>query len=323
MLPTFDIAAELDAGSDLAERLSLSKAETLLNRVRRTFPSLVVHDSRLEQSGGDHLMLIVDDDYAFRFPRRETQDLGFEIEVLRRLRHRSPVAVPAYDYVDPMHRFAGYRFIDGQPLTRDTFARLGRSAQDDVLGCAVDFLRVLHDLPQADATWSGSWPTTWSAAQFADRGLSQRLPLLARHVPQLAAPVAAFFEAYRLDRAGRLAIVHGDLVGEHMLIDRAGSTLVGIIDFGDVALGDPAQDLLGFWSYGAEAIARVIGRYDPRGDDPDLLRRSHNHFVRYRLDQLFERLRSTPAADTSADVAEIQALLAASPTNHPTDHRRR
>lgn len=311
MLLEFDTAGCMNTDASPARAADRFSPGGLLARVRQALPELAIHSSRLEQSGGDHLVLVVNDEQAFRFPREGVHDLRFEVEVLRQLRSRSPIAVPAYDHVDPAGRFAGYRFIDGHALTGARFVKLGKAAQAVVLDAAAAFLVALHDLPQAEVDCSGSWPRTWTAAQYADRGLSERLPSIIRHAPQLADRVEAFYEAYRHDRPEHLAIVHGDLVGEHLLIDAAGS-LVGIIDFGDVALGDPAQDLLGFWSYGAEAVAHIARRYDPRRSDPNLLRRSRNHFVRYSIDNLFECLRSGTAAQQAAHVAAVEALLTTS-----------
>jgi aminoglycoside phosphotransferase (APT) family kinase protein len=310
MLLDFDTAGSMDAG--LPAAADRCAPVSLLDRVRQAFPTLVVHRSRVEHSGGDHLVLVVNDDHAFRFPRAGMHGLGFEVAVLRQLGHRSPVPVPAYRHVDPAGRLAGYRFIEGEALTAERFLRLEASARTTVLDAAAAFLTALHDLPRADIAWTGPWPRTWTAAQFAERALTRRLPLIAGHAPHLARPVEAFFVSYRLDAPDRLAIVHGDLVGEHMLLDRSGSRLAGIIDFGDVALGDPAQDLLGFWSYGGDVVAHVVDRYDPHRADPDLLRRSRNHFVRYRIDDLFECLASGRGAGDSARVAAVEALLSGS-----------
>ena len=311
MLLEFGTAQDID-GAVLNTTAASTADCRLLDVVRETYPKLAVQTSRLDQSGGDHLLLIVNDDLAFRFPRVGIHDLGLEIELLRQLRHRSSLQLPTYDYVDPDGRFGGYRFIDGLALTTERFGALGAARQATVLADAAQFLVALHDLPQAAVAWSGDWPRTWTAAQFADRFLTERLPIMIARAPQLAGPLKAFYENYRLDCPQHLAIVHGDLVCEHLLIDRAGSSLVGIIDFGDVALGDPAQDLLGFWNYGHDAVARIVKRYDPHRADPGLLRRSHNHFVRYRTDRLVEELSLGTRPGTSEHIAALQALLTSS-----------
>lgn len=103
--------------------------------------------------------------------------------------------------------------------------------------------------------------------------------------------------------------MHGDLVPEHILLDEKTGQLSGIIDFGDVALGDPAQDFLGFWTYGEDTACRIIDLYCSDSTDPGLLRRSRNHFIRYRLDQLYENI-GNAEFDLPGAVAEIEALVA-------------
>jgi aminoglycoside phosphotransferase (APT) family kinase protein len=316
MLLEFETAQCID---DVSARAATAAATDcrLLGLVRETFPKLAIQTSRLDQSGGDHLLLIVNDELAFRFPRAGMHDLGLEIEVLRQLRDRSPLQLPTYDYVDLDGRFGGYRFIDGVALTPERFGALGVARQTKVLTEAAQFLVALHDLPQAEVAWAGDWPRTWTAAQFAARFLIERLPIMIEYAPQLAGPLEAFYESYRLDCPQHLPIVHGDLVCEHLLIDLARSSLAGIIDFGDVALGDPAQDLLGFWNYGHDAVARIVERYDPSSHDPGVLRRSHNHFIRYQIDRLFEALPPGTEPGTSKNIAALRALLTTSTRYDP------
>ena len=105
-----------------------------------------------------------------------------------------------------------------------------------------------------------------------------------------------------------MAVVHGDLVTDHILVEDGGEHLAGIIDFGDVGLGDPALDLAGCWGYGHGPMLRLIERYGSA--DGDLFNRSHNHFIRRRIDLLFEQLSEGGAADIIERAAsELTALL--------------
>ena len=92
-------------------------------------------------------------------------------------------------------------------------------------------------------------------------------------------------------------------MSEHLLVDAAGQQLSGVIDFGDVGLGDPAHDLLGFWTYGVAAVERVIAGYAFKHGDAGLLLRSHRAWARYRVDQLWQALRwdEPEQADAAAD----------------------
>ena len=61
-------------------------------------------------------------------------------------------------------------------------------------------------------------------------------------------------------------LVHDDLGAEHILVDAARSSLTGIIDWGDMALHDPAWDFIGlvFWTGYPRARAALL-----RSEYPD------------------------------------------------------
>ena len=284
------------------------QSNQLAELVEAAFPDLRLGKRRLERSGGDHLLLIVDEHFAFRFPRTGMHSLNLEIAVLERLQRHSSVPTPAYQYVDPSGRFAGYPFIKGTALTPARFAGLAEHLQNDVLVTAGMFLTELHGLAASSIAPLQEWPSTWTAAEYADRGVTEHLPLIAVQMPVQACRVAEFYNRYRDVAPPQRVVVHGDLVVEHVLLNDATEQLSGIIDFGDVALGDPAQDFLGFWAFGAEAVGRVMDMYRPAVADLNLLARSRDHFVRYRLDRMFEGLSSGDRMARSI-AAEIDTLL--------------
>lgn len=47
-------------------------------------------------------------------------------------------------------------------------------------------------------------------------------------------------------------LVHGDLAAEHILYDAATRSISGVIDWSDVAIGDPSVDLAGVFHWGGE-----------------------------------------------------------------------
>ena len=304
-LPPGDI---VDAGADgvLAQRL--------WQQVRTAFPDLPGSRFRLEKAGGDHLLLVVDEDRVFRFPRPGNHGLALEIKVLERLRARARVPVPAYDIVDPNGRFASYRLIAGSPLTPSTFSALPVETGQAAVAEAVTLLKSLHMLDPGTVDFRDAWPRMWSAAQFADRIETTRFPVLTDRLPILACPLDAFLRRYRADREPRVVIVHGDLVDDHLLVDEHTGCLTGIIDFSDVALGDPAHDLLGFWAYGQATATHAVRTYGQTKADPMLATRSRNHFIRYRIDRLYEMITDGKSGETIAEAAEVvENLLAVQP----------
>lgn len=287
-------------------------ARELAAQVRSAFPDLSFSTARVEERGGDHRVLLLDATYAFRFPRAATHDLSVEIAVLAALRGRCGIAVPDYLFVDPAGRFAGYRFIAGDELTPRRFALLPADVRDHVLDQAGRFLAVLHGMVPEDVLPAGLWPTIGT---HAGRNARERTPpRIARAFPELALLIDLSCGDHPGDVTARGVVVHGDLVDDHMLLAPGGGALAGIIDFGDVALGDPARDFLGFWAYGPRAVARVITAYIAAGGagaDDDLHDRSRRAFLRYRIDRFAELLRSDGKDAAARSLPEMIALLSA------------
>jgi hypothetical protein len=176
--------------------------------------------------GYDFEVAIVDDGWVFRFPRRSGVEEALELEtlVLPALAPSLPVLVPSFEYVSHSPFFVGYRVIRGEPLV-----------DEDGEGVRA-FLDALHafdtsELPVATEDWVEAYRN--QCAEFE----------------RLVFPV---LDSDRRTRARRLfadvetlsgfepALLHADLGPEHLLV-RDGR-LVGVIDWGDMRVGDPALD---------------------------------------------------------------------------------
>jgi aminoglycoside phosphotransferase (APT) family kinase protein len=84
---------------------------------------------------------------------------------------------------------------------------------------------------------------------------------------QTRAWVAATRDAFLAELAragGPVALLHHDLATEHILVDPAGAWITGVIDWGDVWIGDPAMDLAGFaHACDAATLDAVLAAYGP------------------------------------------------------------
>lgn len=282
-------------------------ADMLADRVRSTFPEVTFLRAELEERGGDHRVLILDSGYAFRFPRRYYQRarLGSEIATLAVLERCSPLALPRYRFVDPAGEFAGYPFIAGSELTTERFARLGPPARARIMAELGRFLRVLHGLaPDAQMLATGC-----DTAALVAEARATTLPIVADYRPQLGERLAAFYAAYPVARDCPACVLHGDLVDDHILLAPDQTRLAGIIDFGDVRIGDPAEDLMFMWSYGEAAMAQLLDAYRRDGGDPELADRSCWAHVRFRADRLAAALRDRDKGDDVDAAADALGRL--------------
>jgi aminoglycoside phosphotransferase (APT) family kinase protein len=178
------------------------------------------------EDGYDFYVAIIDDEWVFRFPRRSgvEEALEREIAVLPKLAQALPASIPSFEYVTRNPLFVGYRLLRGQPLV-----------DEDAEGVRA-FLEALHATPSSALPverhdWVGAYRE--QCAEFE----------------RLVFPV--------IDRDGRVrarrlfgevetlvgfnpSLIHADLGPEHLLV-RDGR-LAGVIDWGDMRVGDPALD---------------------------------------------------------------------------------
>jgi aminoglycoside phosphotransferase (APT) family kinase protein len=252
------------------------------------FADLARRPVRFLAAGWDNAVYVVDERWAFRFPRRAIALPGIrrEIEVLPELAPMLPAPVPEPTHIGrPSDRypwpFYGAPLLPGAELGTGSLDSDRRDALAADLG---RFLRALH-APELATRFANRLPT--DPMRRAD--MPHRVPIARDWLTQAAglglwdadqdARAAELLEAaVRLPPPApeALRLAHGDLHLRHVLVDDR-ARLAGIIDWGDMCLADPAIDLSLAWSafdgaardefacaYGpvdraAETRARVLG----------------------------------------------------------------
>lgn len=185
---------------------------------------------------------------AFRFPRRAMAVSLVETEgrVLGWLGPRLPLQAPVparFGRPTPAfpHPFWGYPLVPGRTGDRAALDAAGRRAAAPTIA---GFLRALHGLDAGEAARQGV-PADLVRHQTprSAQAAIGRLPALAgtRWADRIEAARAVLAEPPPSVR-GASTVLHGDLYARHLLFDDADRPS-GVIDWGDVCLGDPAIDL--------------------------------------------------------------------------------
>ena len=241
--------------------------------IEEQFPELPARSVELSGTGWDNAAFIVDKAWVFRFPRREVAvDLiATEAAVLPSLAPHLPLPIPVPACVGvPSERFpwpfVGYRRIEGETADR---ALLDDGLRADAARPLAAFLRALHDRPADELAALGLSGDTMKRLD-----LDYRIDRLHENLRALEAlglvddPGAWRWVIEDLPAGwtpGTGTVVHGDLYARHFLVDADG-TPCGVIDWGDVHLGDAAVDLSlahGFLPASAHADFRAgYGRID-------------------------------------------------------------
>lgn len=230
--------------------------ETATALIRGQFPGLAFAEAQHYAAGWDNTVVLLDDAWVFRFPRRRIAlpGIGREIAWLPWLADRVGLPVPIPEFVGDHD---GWPFWGGRHLIGD---ELAHSPDVDRIPVAAEvgrFLARLHALrPFADLPVD-----PFGRADSADRAGR------ARDVLNDLAALGLWSGDARIDAiltdgshlgsvSGPVVISHGDLYARHVLID--GGTVGGIIDWGDLCLAAPAVDLAIAFSAFTGAARRAL-----------------------------------------------------------------
>lgn len=219
-------------------------------------------------SGWDSFVLEVDGEYIFRFPLREDVRARQRTEavLLPELSRwlTLPIPFPEFINLDGPELggcFLGYRKIEGQPLEAEFTHMPSISPQIGL------FLSELHGLPihiPAIAAISDLDQKGWKnrEQEFFSGVQARVLPLLK---PPQRKQLRRVWEGYlenQVNFSFPPAVIHCDLGEEHILCDPNRQSVTGVIDWGDVTVGDPAMDFVGLYSAGGiEFVKKVLKNY--------------------------------------------------------------
>jgi aminoglycoside phosphotransferase (APT) family kinase protein len=231
--------AEFVVDADLARSL-----------VEAQFPSLAPASVVSTGVGWDNTAFLVNDAFVFRFPRRGIAASLIEAEarLLPVVAPRLPLAVPRPGFIGRPtdtypYPFAGHVLIPGRTACS---AALGDGQRSALAGPLGTFLAALHAFPAADAARYGAGhdPIRRLDLGYRQPKAREALETLARRrLVRDTRPFAAILDAAPGDFTPRSdVLVHGDLYARHLLLDDDGRPS-GVIDWGDIHLGDPAVDL--------------------------------------------------------------------------------
>ncbi len=187
---------------------------------------------------------------TWRFPRRSMgrRLLRTEARVLPALAPRLPLPIPWPRYLGEAtaeypSAFLGHPFVSGTTGDRAALSAAERGALAETLGA---FLRALHAVDPDEAAAMGVGPDRfrWDMGRARALVVERAEALLGgRWDEGLRAAMAA--EVPPSVRGGTL--LHGDLYLRHLLFDEE-RALCGVIDWGDVCIGDRAQDLFSVYA---------------------------------------------------------------------------
>jgi aminoglycoside phosphotransferase (APT) family kinase protein len=202
------------------------------------------------EEGWDSLVLEIGGAWIVRVPRRDEVrvTLATEARLLPELAPTLPAPVPRFEHVSV--GAVAYHKLPGRPIDP------ARPALGEQIG---RFLGALHSFPVERARALGVPEPPWR--ETYERFTREVLD--AAELGAEAEAMVADFLGEDANFAHAPALVHADLGPSHLLAE--GDELTGVIDWGDVRIGDPALDFAWLLQQPfAGAVLSDYGDQDPR-----------------------------------------------------------
>lgn len=238
-----------------------------LDKIRTAYPHLSFDHLDFNRDGMVNDVVIVNRELVFRFAREDWRKemLSREVRVLEVVQRYVDLPVPHFEGIED--GFVVYRYLKGQPLSRNTVLKLSETSQNRIISQLATFLCQLHNIPtkvltEAGVSSSGAKRSREDWLQLYAQVQETLFPYLWNHqqtwVHELFAPVASG----ELDLSYKPVLIHGDLALDHILFDAVSESISGVIDFGTAGFGDRSCDIaVQLCNYGEGIVWRMEKDY--------------------------------------------------------------
>ena len=202
-----------------------------------------------DNTGWDNFVIKIDNEFIFRFPKRESSFRTVEMEnrVLKYLISVLPanIKVPNFIYknLETDYPFVGYRMIRGEFLSEEIYNSMSENEKEEFIKNMMNFINTLHGIEinsfELDVV-EGLSNYKYRYNEFKEKCYKYFNEELKEKTDDL-------FNNYFKDekmQIFRKTVIHGDLSTDHIILTDDG---IGIIDFGDTRVFDYSYDFQ--WLY--------------------------------------------------------------------------
>lgn len=242
----------------------IADGDNAKKRIIELYPEFKNSNFKSDSTGWGNFVVKVDDTYIFRFPRTKEslKAIKKEENVLGGLSKILPsnIEIPNYLYkaLDKEGPFVGYKMIMGEFLTPKIYNNMSDKEKDSFAKNIADILTIIHNLDINKYIIEEINPI------ILYKDLLDQIKNICFQYFNVKEQEWALglFSNYFNDKNMtnyKPCIIHGDLSDDHILINKE---KIGIIDFGDVRVFDPAYDFIWTFDYGESFFDNVYKYYN-------------------------------------------------------------
>ena len=208
--------------------------------------------------GLDSIAYRVNNEYIFKMSKHDEarENLKKEIKVLNYLKGKLSLQIPTIEFYSEKYSVCGYKEIKGEKLTKEMYDSMSIQEQDDLAHSIAQFLKGLHSLPLPDID-----NLELDVIEDYKGDYESLKEMIYSIIPKKSQDyLDSLFKRILSDERitkYKQVLCHNDLSCNHIIMQN--NKVVGIIDFGDVAITDRDKDFIYLLENSSEELGRNFG----------------------------------------------------------------
>ena len=219
---------------------------------------LEVNSIKVLGEGLDSVAYLVNNYYIFKKSKHQEarENLKKEIKVLNYIKGKVSLQIPEIEYYSEKYSICGYKEIKGTILTPKIYEQLSDENKDKLAKDIASFIKEMHSLPLPDID-----NLDLDVLEDYESDYKELKKKIYNNISDKAKSyIDSLFDRILNDEKitkYEVALCHNDLSCNHIIMDN--NKVVGIIDFGDVAITDRDKDFVYLLENSDEEIGREFG----------------------------------------------------------------
>lgn len=118
--------------------------ETIQKAIVADFPDLKIDSINLIENGWDNVVVEINSNLIFRFPKDSEVNFDVEVKVLDFLKDKISIQIPKIEFLGKSFTYMSYRKAHGGNLTEAIFDSLSDAQKEKLTFDLANFLREMH-----------------------------------------------------------------------------------------------------------------------------------------------------------------------------------
>jgi aminoglycoside 2''-phosphotransferase len=235
--------------------------------IQDELPDFFISSMKKIGEGDNSTAFLINENIIFRFPKSDEarRNMKKEVSALAIIDPHLTLPIPHFQYVSKQQNFVGHQIIHGKNLSAKFYDSLNENFQLKLQKSIAVFLNKLHHINLSSVADCNLDVMDYMEEYSADLESAKKLiyPKLSSLEQERITQMFATYFGNKINLKYTPALIHNDFSTDHILYDKTTNEISGIIDFGDLAIGDPDYDLLYLYDiFGVDFINGLLGLYD-------------------------------------------------------------